>query len=142
MKTMRISSKTTCLTALLCAVFAGAAQAQGSAFTYQGQLTDDGQPANGTYEMVFNLYSAPTNGSWLASYSLLSGYTVSNGLFTAQLDFGTNVFNGQPLWLQIEVKAPTNTLWTVLSPRQPLTSTPYAIRALTVDASGLRGTIP
>ena len=36
--------------------------AQGTAFTYQGQLTDRGSPANGSYDLTFILYDAVTNG--------------------------------------------------------------------------------
>jgi hypothetical protein len=39
----------------------GAAQA--TAFTYQGRLTDAGNPANGNYDLRFQLYDAPTGGN-------------------------------------------------------------------------------
>src|SRR5262249_6399459 len=53
----------------------------------------------------------------------LSGVSVSNGLFTVQLDFGAASFNGARRWLQISVNG------TPLSPRQELTATPYALHA-------------
>ena len=55
-------------------------------------------------------------------FVLRPGMVVSNGLFTAVLDFGNN-FPGADRWL--EIKVGTNTL----VPRQKLTPAPYAITA-------------
>jgi hypothetical protein len=53
---------------------------------------------------------------------------VTNGLFTVLLDIGTDPFNGQARWLDIAVN---NTVPpTPLTPRQPLTATPYAMYSL------------
>ena len=38
-------------------------QAQTSAFTYQGRLTDNGQPATGGYDLVFSLHDSASGGS-------------------------------------------------------------------------------
>jgi hypothetical protein len=114
------------------------AAAQGTAFTYQGQLIDGGVPANGTnYGMVFYLYDAPTNGTLLGNEGIVS-VTVSNGLFTVPLDFGS-VFDGTPRWLEITVQKNGGSFAT-LTPLQQLTPTPYAIFANT--ASNLTGTLP
>ena len=37
--------------------------AQGTAFTYQGQLNDGGSPANGSYDLEFKIYTMPTGGT-------------------------------------------------------------------------------
>ena len=37
--------------------------AQGTAFTYQGQLDDGGSPANGVYDLEFSLYDALSGGN-------------------------------------------------------------------------------
>ena len=37
--------------------------AQGTAFTYQGQLNSGGSPANGFYDFQFSLSNAPSGGS-------------------------------------------------------------------------------
>jgi hypothetical protein len=104
------------------------AMAQGTVFTYQGQLTDGGLPANGTnYGMVFYVYDAPSNGTQLGNFGIAS-LAVSNGLFTVPLDFGTNVFTGPPRWLEITVQK-NGGGFTTLSPRQQLTPAPYAIFA-------------
>jgi hypothetical protein len=121
--------------ALLAGVYR--ATAQGTVFTYQGQFTDGGQPANGTnYGMVFYLYDAPTSGNLLGNLGIPS-VTVSNGLFTTSLDFG-NVFDGTPRWLEISVQK-NGGAFTTLSPRQPILPVPYAIFANT--ASNLSGTV-
>lgn len=116
--------------------------AQGTAFTYQGRLLAGGQSANGTnYSMVFYLYDAPTNGNLLGNLGIAS-VTVSNGLFTVPLDFGS-VFDGEPRWLEVSVEKTGpggDSGFTVLSPRQSLLPTPYAIMAN--SASNLLGTLP
>jgi hypothetical protein len=58
--------------------------------------------------------------------------TVLDGYFTVELDFGDE-FDGTALWLQIEVQGPGDPGFTVLSPRQPLSPTPYAINADMLD---------
>lgn len=113
------------------------AGAQGTVFTYQGRLNDTGGPANGTnYGMVFYLYDAPTNGNLLGNEGIVS-VTVSNGLFTVPLNFG-NVFDGNPLWLEISVQKNGGSFST-LSPRQQIQPAPYAVFANT--ASNVSGTI-
>ena len=44
------------------AVLAPPAGAQGTTFTYQGQLNIAGSPANGLHDMVFRLYDAASGG--------------------------------------------------------------------------------
>jgi hypothetical protein len=73
--------------------------AQGTAFTYQGRLSDGGRPANGLFTVRLN----------------------SND------EFDRTAFNGAPRWLEIGVRS--NVVlgnFTVLSPRQSLDATPYA----------------
>ena len=96
------------------------------AFTYQGQLKDQGQPASGPYDMQFRLYAADAGGMPLATYPPGGpmAVTVQDGLFTAITDFGTATFNGERRWLEIVVEGVT------LTPRQELTVTPYALYAL------------
>lgn len=99
----------------------------GTAFTYQGQLTDNGSPANGTYDFSFLLYDALTGGTQVGASIVVPDVSVSEGLFTAQLDF-QNVFDGQAIWLEIYVRPGDSTgTYTTLSPRQPLTAAPYAL---------------
>ena len=103
--------------------------------TYQGQLNSGGIAVNGPYDFTFSLFSAPTNGSQIGVTLTNSPVLVSNGLFTTTLDFGSEPFTGEGRWLEIAVRADTNA-FAILSPRQALSATPYAISALSVTAPG------
>ena len=70
----------------LCASLHQAA-AQGTAFTYQGRLNDGSGPANGLYDLTFNLYNTSSGGSAVAGPVTLTATGVTNGLFTVALDF-------------------------------------------------------
>jgi hypothetical protein len=113
------------------------ALAQSSVFTYQGELNTNGVPYSGSAEFQFTLWDAATNGNSVATNNPTSVIiTVANGLFTVPLDFGINPFNGDPRFLDIQVRTvigPFNTL----TPRQQLTATPYALRALNLTTNGL-----
>ena len=74
----------------------------GSAFTYQGRLSEQGIPANGFYDLRFSLYDAGTNGSLIGTVTQTTNHVV-NGTFTATLDFGS-VFDGNSRWLDIAVR--------------------------------------
>ena len=129
---------------------AALAEPLGTAFTYQGRLVEDGQPAGGWYALRFTLWDAGTNGHRLGQPQLQDRVAVSNGLFTVTLDFGVNLvgaayFSGEARWLEIGVEHYSGTNYVTLVPRQPLTPTPYAIyssAAGSAPASGLIGTVP
>jgi hypothetical protein len=126
------------LTALFIGV--GAVRAQTTVFTYQGKLTDGGSPANGNYDLQFELFDAVTAGNQIGSTVFQSSVVVTNGAFTTQLDFGAGAFPGDDRFLELGVRpGGSAAAYTVLSPRTQITSTPYAIRALSaaqVDAAG------
>ncbi len=116
-------------------------QAQTTTFTYQGKLTDSAMAANGTYDLGFALYDAPTGGNQIGTSITRPAVNVSNGIFTVSLDFGANAFPGADRYLQIAVKRPSDTNYTTLTPRQPISSAPYSIRALNAtNSSNLGGT--
>ncbi|GMR11464.1 MAG: hypothetical protein BMS9Abin28_2296 [Anaerolineae bacterium] len=110
----------------------------GTAFTYQGYIEDLGSPANGSYNLRFSLWDAPTAGAQAGSTQTKSGVSVVDGVFSVTLDFGA-VFDGTALWLAIEVQGPGDPGYTMLSPRQALTPVPYASYANTAPWSGLAG---
>jgi hypothetical protein len=115
--------------------------AQGTAFTYQGQLNDSGSPASGSYDLTFSLYNSTNLASPIVAGPITnSAVAVTNGLFTTVLNFGSGVFTGTNYWLEIAVRASGWTNFTPLVPLQPLTPTPYAVFANT--ASNLSGTLP
>lgn len=100
----------------------------GTAFTYQGRLTDGGGAANGSYDLQFKLFDAAAGGSQVGATVTLADQAVTDGLFTVELDFGNTAFQGAARWLQVEVRPGADIgAYTVLSPRQELTPAPYAI---------------
>ena len=103
----------------------------GSAFTYQGRLLNGTSPANGVYDFRFRLYDDATAGTLLGTVSL-DNYTVTNGLFMADLDYGAGAFTGYGRWLEIAVKPDAIPGYTSLSPRQKLNPAPYATFARTI----------
>ena len=117
---------------LLAAVFAASnATAQTTQFTYQGKLTDNGATINALYDFVFTLWDAPTNGNQIGSPVSVQNTAVVDGIFTVKLDFGAGAFNGGNRFLEISVKQTGNPgSPTLLSPRQQVISTPYAIKSL------------
>src|SRR5688500_12478647 len=81
------------------------AHAQGTAFTYQGRLFDNAAPANGVVELQCTLWNALSGGTQLAAATpATTVVTVTNGLFTVALDFGTAAFDGSDRYLQIEAR--------------------------------------
>ncbi len=112
----------------------------GAAFTYQGKLTDGGAPANGTYDFEFKLYDDLSGGIQVGNTVTQDDVTVTDGLFTAQLDFGSGAFQGESRYLKIGVRPGSSTgTYATLTPRQPLTAAPYASYALAAPWSGLSG---
>ena len=110
----------------------------GTAFTYQGYLTQGQQPADGSFELAFSLFDAPEGGAQVGA-TVFRTLTVNGGLFVAELDFG-GVFDGAPLWLEIGVRPAGDTgPLTRLLPRQRLTAVPYASFATTAPWAGLDG---
>src|SRR5579859_6815390 len=105
-----------------------ATYAQRTAFTYQGQLLINGNPADGLYDIRAGLFTTNTGGTVFAGPITNTAVSVSNGLFTIALDYG-NVFDGNTFWLQVAVRTNGSGAFTVLSPRQQLTPAPYAIFA-------------
>jgi Head domain of trimeric autotransporter adhesin len=103
--------------------------AQGTAFAYQGRLSDGANLANGLYDLTFALYGTNQPGGNLIAGPLTNSATaVSSGLFTLTLDFG-NEFDGTSRWLEISAQTNGGSGFTKLAPRQPLTPTPYAVFA-------------
>ena len=97
----------------------------GQAFTYQGRLRQGSAPFSGTANLQFDVYDAPSAGVHLGTQTL-NNVPISAGLFTVTLnDAGqfAHLVDGTARWLQVTVNG------TVLSPRQALTPTPFALFA-------------
>jgi hypothetical protein len=110
------------------ALFAGTGfgRAQTTAFTYQGNLAQNGVAANGSFDFQFALFTNSAAGTAVIT-TTNAAVLVANGLFTTVIDFG-NAFTGTPLWLDIGIRpAGTTNAFTELSARQALTASPYAL---------------
>jgi hypothetical protein len=106
----------------------------GTAITFQGQLTFDGQPLNDDCWMRFMLYDEAAAGSQVGSTITTAGaIPVQDGLFTVELDFG-DVFDGTALWLDIAVQCSADSSYVSIG-RQKLTAVPYAVHSDLLDGS-------
>jgi len=114
--------------------------AQGTAFSYQGRLNANGAPANGGYDLTFALFSSSNAVGQVGGTLTNLNTGVTNGLFSVTLDFGSGVFIGQNLWLQVGVRTNGAAAFTPLAPLQPILAVPYAVMAN--SASNLLGTLP
>lgn len=142
--------------AMLAAAIAGlaplAAPAMGQAdstLTYQGRLDRAGEPYSGTGDLRFTLWDALAGGSQVSgtSANTLLGATITDGLLTAPLDFGSSAFGQGSRFVQVEVRTPAwdgtgaEPAFTTLDPRQEITGTPYSLstRGVYVAENGLVG---
>ena len=119
----------------------GLAAAQGTSFTFQGHLLDRGQPASGTYDMVFTVLNSD------GTLALAPGYTnsvvVTQGQFMVTLPAPTAVFSGARRFLEIAVR--TNGAagaFTTLTPPQEISSAPYATRAAAAGVADTTASVP
>jgi hypothetical protein len=114
----------------------GAAQAQTTAFTYQGKLTDGNLAANGSYDMQFALFDAAAGGSQIGATVTNANVQVTNGIFTVTLDYGAISLPGADRFLEISVRQTGNPNPRVpLAPRQQVTSAPYAVQSLNANTA-------
>ncbi|HLP84562.1 MAG TPA: hypothetical protein VK157_09445 [Phycisphaerales bacterium] len=125
-------------------VLPGAAFAQATTFTYQGQLKLDGQLVNGEVDLRFRMYDLALEGVQLGSQMCFNDITVSDGRFTVALDFGDN-FNGATRYLEIDTRdaavgnCTTSAGFTTLGPRQAITAAPFASYAAKAGDAQLFG---
>lgn len=100
--------------------------------SYQGQMTDtNGNPINGSTNMVFKLYSGPSGGTalWTESWSGGNAVEVTDGLFHVMLGGITPIpqsllAGNSDLWLGIKVGTDNE-----MTPRIQLGSSPFAFQA-------------
>ncbi len=101
--------------------------------SFTGRVSDGNGPIDGTVNLGFQIYTAPTGGTlmWEETYS---GVSASNGLVYVNLGsqdpLDTAVFTGADVYLQVIVNG------TNQSPRVPINSVPYALSAETAATLG------
>ena len=104
---------------------ASAAQAVGTAFTYQGTLEDSGALASGNFDLQFRVLDG-ANAS-VGSTEVIDNVAVVQGVFTVALDFGASVFTGADRFLEIGVRPGASSgAYTILAPNSPVFGVPYA----------------
>src|SRR5437867_5734340 len=138
-----IHARACCVFLMLLLVLATAGATRGqqtTAFTYQGRLTDAGAPANNNYDLQFTLWDALSGGTQQpqpAPAALTkTNVAVTGGVFSVLLDFGVSAFPGADRFLEVGVRpGGTAVAFTLLAPRQQISSTPYALRALNATAA-------
>ncbi|MFN0280227.1 MAG: beta strand repeat-containing protein [Pyrinomonadaceae bacterium] len=101
-------------------------------FTYQGQLKNSSAPANGNHDFEFLLFDSLSGGSQLGSTITLTNVAVTDGVFSVQLNFGSQ-FPGATRFLEISVRQTGGGAFTPLIPRQQIKSTPYSVKSLDAD---------
>ena len=101
----------------------------GSSFTYQGTLMQQSEPAAGSFDFSFSLFDAAQDGQRFGEPVLVTDLVVADGVFSVELDFGVAPFAGEQLWLEVSVGNPGQLPLTLLTPRQKLSVTPYALHA-------------
>jgi hypothetical protein len=106
---------------------------QSSSFAYYGELTSGGQPADGRFDLSFQLYDEETGGQAIGAPIDADQYAVTGGALKIDLDF-SGAFAGEQRWLEIAIDGET------LTPRQPLDAAPAAQLALG-GPQGLRGPV-
>mgnify|MGYP000851868038 CR=1 FL=1 len=115
-----------------------------TAITYQGILSQDGQPASGPHDFRFSLWTHPTaNANYLRRGTGQTFYNidVEQGLVQLPVDFGADAFDGTQVYLQVEV-TPTgeeSPNWRVLE-RRPITPAPmaqYAFKSVAAQTATL-----
>ena len=142
-----MKTKWLALLAILLAGGSTAAYAIETGFTYQGRLNDGSNEANGLYDFQFAVWTGASStnfGFQLGTNLVVNAVGVTNGLFTVILDFGADTFVPTRIpgdfglrWLEIGVRPHQGILperFTLLAPRQLITSTPYAIYADIADS--------
>jgi len=75
-----------------------------SKFTYQGMLREDGAPVTGARDMVFALFSDDACTAMVGGEISMPGVEVDQGIFSVELTVSQSSFNGQGLWLGIQVE--------------------------------------
>ncbi len=123
---------------IVCLETVGSAAPMGTVFTYQGRLIDANNTADGLYDFAFRLFDDPCSGIQQGSIIDINDLDVIDGYFTVELDFGSDVFDGNAVWLETTVAHADGSDPCTLWPRQEITPVPYALhtRGIFVDSAG------
>ena len=124
----KLTIQNICLSLFFVWLTAASVFAQNTSFTYQGKLTQNGTPANGSYEMRFTLYDQAANGFQIGTPKTIPNIAVVSGVFTVQIAVGDWSFDQNDRFMEIAVRPQGNTNpFTALAPLQQITNAPKAI---------------
>ncbi len=108
-----------------------------TSFTYQGELRVSSVPANGEFDFQLRAFDAADGGSQIGPTVTAEDIQTLGGVFTLEVDLGTEIAADRQLWLAIDVRDGGSAgSYTALSPRQKLTLAPasgYALGAGVAD---------
>ncbi len=137
------ASTCTAAFAILSSVIAPASVAAVStAFTYQGQVVQNGTPVDGSCDFRFLLFATAEGGA-ASTQNAIDDVPVEGGVFSATIDFGGSFTDGVDRFLEIAVRCPAGAgEYETFAERQALTATPYALWADTTRWSGIDGVPP
>lgn len=124
------------------ALVASAQTPVGGEFSYQGFVRMSGSALNEDADFEFTLWNAAVGGTMVAGPISVGAVPLTDGLFTQELDFGVNAFDGNARWLQIAVRTTAGGgAYTTVAPRQAVNAAPYSVqtRGLFVDDAGRVG---
>ena len=113
---MRDAIRSTTLASALLLALGTAFTAQAAPFTYHGNLTDGGQPANGRYDLQVALYGSEQGATPLMPAATLFGVEVRDGSFSTELDLGDAAQNGG--WIGVAVRPAGTDEFAALSGRE------------------------
>ena len=106
-----------------------------NSFTYQGELLDNGSPANGEYDIQVVMLDGAAQQVGVTSQH--NGVQVTNGLFSMNVSFGIAMFDGyENYYFEVSVrKTSVGGAYTTLSPLQQLQSVPLASNLVNGNAT-------
>lgn len=107
------------------------AELVGSGFSYQGELLDNGSPANTQYDIMFVAYDSLVDGNPVPVTPEFLNVEVINGLFNIEnVDFGDATYEGKEIFLEVNVrKSSDGGAYSALTPRQRIGATPYSVQS-------------
>ncbi len=109
--------------AIVVSVAVNFAEAQSdTAFVYQGSMSDNGVPANGSYNIDVTLWDAAVGGNQMGPQRMFNAHPVVDGVFTLDLDFADRMLLPGGKWLEFSING------TELSPRTLVGNAPFSIR--------------
>lgn len=89
----------------------------GTAFSYEVRLQQGGSPAEGRFDLSFELWSERQDGELLGRVDSLA-VPVATGLVRARLDFGVEALGSEQRWIQLHVRPPGEGSYVAVGPRR------------------------